>query len=137
MAYKGQPVPSKQVMIRRGKVSDGKSVDVTVPEKTTIEAQDFYILDGFFGMALESVKTEAGETQEIALQIEQAEYESSKIVVGDTFNVGDLVYFDKNKFTTKKAGRLVGRVTNGKDENNNIWFIMLPQQADVESADLG
>lgn len=137
MAYKGQPVNSKEVMIRRGKVSDGKSVDVTVPEKTTIEAQDFYILDGFFGMALESVKTEAGETQEIALQIEQAEYESNKIVVGDTFNVGDLVYFDKNKFTTKKAGRLVGRVTNGKDENNNIWFIMLPQQADVESADLG
>ena len=41
MAYKGQPVPSSVHNIGYGKISDGKSVKVTVPESTTIEAGKF------------------------------------------------------------------------------------------------
>jgi len=130
MAYKGQPVPSTIKPITRAKISDGKSVVVTVPEKTKIEAQTFVLLDRFFGLAMESVETGTGETSEIALSIEQAEYETDQITAADTYNVGDLLYFKEStkKFTTVAEGnRLVGRVTSGKDANNVISFILLPQ----------
>jgi len=136
MAYTGQPIPSTQVTITRAKISDGKSVRVTVPAETTIEAQTFVLLDGFFGLAMDSVKTEAGETAEIALSIEQAEYETDNIVTADAFNRGDKVYWDGGKFTTAADDggspateyRLVGRVTTGKDTSNVIHFMLLPQQ---------
>ena len=130
MAYKGQPVPSTIKPITRAKISDGKSVVVTVPENTEIAAQSFVLLDGFFGVAMESVKTGAGETAEIAISIEQAEYETDQITAADTYKAGDLLYFKEStkKFTTvAENNRLVGRVTAGKDENNVISFILLPQ----------
>jgi len=130
MAYKGQPVPSTIKPITRAKISDGKSVVVTVPENTEIAAQSFVLLDGFFGVAMESVKTGAGETAEIAISIEQAEYETDQITAADTYKAGDLLYFKEStkKFTTvAENNRLVGRVTSGKDENNVISFILLPQ----------
>lgn len=134
MAYTGQPVPSTIKPITRAKISDGKSVVVTVPENTEIAAQTFVLLDGFFGVAMESVKTGAGETAEIAISIEQAEYETDQITAADTYEAGDLVYFKAStKKLTTNAGteqapnRLVGRVTSGKDENNVISFILLPQ----------
>lgn len=134
MAYTGQPVPSTVQQIARAKISDGKSVLVTVPENTEVVAQTFVLLDGFFGVAMESVKTGAGETAELALSIEQAEYETDQITTSDTYEVGDLVYFKAStKKLTTNAGtdlapnRLVGRVTSGKDENNVISFILLPQ----------
>ncbi len=73
MAYIGQPVPSTVTNIGCGKISDGKSVKVTVPENTTIEAGKFYLLDGFFGCAMQSVTTGVGQTAEVVLNIEQAE----------------------------------------------------------------
>lgn len=134
MAYKGQPVPSTVKQIARAKVSDGKSVLVTVPEKTTVEAQSLVLLDGFFGIAMEGVVTAAGETAEIALNIAQEEYETDQITAADAFNKGDLVYY---KGSTKKlttvagvdpdANRLVGKVTVKKDASNVINFILLPQ----------
>ena len=134
MAYKGQPVPSTIKPITRAKISDGKSVVVTVPENTEIAAQTFVLLDGFFGVAMESVKTGAGKTAKIAISIEQAEYETDQITVADTYEAGDLLYFKEStkKFTTVAAqtavnNRLVGRVTSGKDGNNVISFILLPQ----------
>lgn len=130
MAYKGQPVPSTVQQISRAKISDGKSVVVTVPENTEIAAQSFVLLDGFFGVAMDSVKTAAGETAEIALNIEQAEYETNQITVADTYNVGTPLYFKEStkKFTAIAEGnRLVGRVTSKKDANNVISFILLPQ----------
>lgn len=130
MAYKGQPVPSTVQQITRAKISDGKSVVVTVPENTEIAAQSFVLLDGFFGVAMDSVKTAAGETAEIALNIEQAEYETNQITVADTYNVGTPLYFKEStkKFTAIAEGnRLVGRVTSKKDANNVISFILLPQ----------
>lgn len=130
MPYKGQPVPSTAHHAYRAKVSDGKSVQVTVPENTEIEAGKFYLLDGFFGSAFQSVKTEAGETGEAILNIEQAEYETDQISTSQTFAVGTPIYWnaDTGRFTeTETDNRLVGRVTQAKDQNNVIWFILGPQ----------
>ena len=132
MAYKGQPVPSSVHNIGYGKISDGKSVKVTVPVSTKIEAGKFYLLDGFLGCAMQSVETGAGETAEVVLNIEQAEFETDQINTANNFDVGDLVYWDdSNKQLTTSDGsganRLVGRVTAAKDENNVIWFILGPQ----------
>lgn len=130
MAYKGQPVPSTVYNLGGGKISDGKSVKVTVPEKTKIEAGKFYLLDGFLGCAMQSVETGEGETANVVLNIEQAEFESDQINTSETFAKGTLIYWDdtNKQFTeTATANRLAGRVTVGKDANNVIWFILGPQ----------
>ncbi len=122
MAFKGQPTPSTILPVRRSKISDGKAVRVKATK--AVQAQNFYHIDGFFGVALKDA--EAGE--ELELQIEQAEYETDNIVTTETFNTGDLIYWNKTKFTTTSTdNKLVGRVTAGKDSNNIIWFILLPQ----------
>jgi len=130
MAYKGQPVPSSVHNIGYGKISDGKSVKVTVPASTTIEAGKFYLLDGFLGCAMESVTTGAGETAEVVLNIEQVEYETDQINTAEAFAKGTQIYWDAtNKRFTETAtnNRLAGRVTVGKDANKVIWFILGPQ----------
>lgn len=135
MAFKGQPIPTTLETIAGGKISDGKSVRVSVPESTAVESGEFYLLDGFFGMAIQSVSTEAEETAEVILSVEQAEYETDNIVTTDSFNIGEKVYWDGSKFTTAADDggspatvyRSVGRVTVAKDTNNVIWFILGPQ----------
>lgn len=132
MAYKGQFVPTTVYEIGAAKVSDGKSVKVTVPENTTIEAGKFYLLDGFLGAAMQSVQTGAGETAEVVLNIEQAEYETDQVNPADTFAKGDKIYWDPtNKYFTTSDGsganRPAGIVTVPKDSNNVIWFILGPQ----------
>ena len=133
MAYVGQPVPSTVINVNSGKFSDGKSVRVTVPANTTIEAGKFYLLDGFLGCAFQSVRTGPGEIAEIILNIEQAEYETDQIDTLDTsqtFDKGTLIYWDDSgkKFTETSGGnRLAGRVTQAKDANNVICFILGPQ----------
>jgi len=119
------------------KVSDGKSVKVTVLENTTIEQGKFYLLNGFLGMAVQSVTTGVGQTAQVVLSIEEAEYETSQITVADAFNKGDKVYWNAatNLLTTmanpdasgNPQNRPVGRVTAAKDANNVIWFILGPQ----------
>ncbi|GAW27982.1 DUF2190 family protein [Carboxydocella sp. ULO1] len=149
MAYTGQPVPSTVTNIGYGKISDGKSVKVTVPENTTIEAGKFYLLDGFFGCAVQSVTTGVGQTAEVVLNIEQAEYETDQINTLETFAAGSKIYWDavNKRFTTTPTGnRFAGIVTVPKDANNVIWFWFAPQQpaivqaavvANVASADAG
>ncbi|WP_019420183.1 DUF2190 family protein [Paenibacillus sp. OSY-SE] len=130
MPYKGQPVPSTTYQSYRAKVSDGKSVRVTVPAKTTVEAQKFYLLDGFFGAAMQSVTTGTGQTDEVILNIEQAEFETDQIDTTQAFAAGTQVYWDaaKSKLTeTATDNRLVGRITNTKDAKNVIWFLLGPQ----------
>lgn len=132
MAYKGQPMPTTVTQIPRAKISDGKSVLVTVPASTEVVAQSFVLLDGFFGVAMDSIKTAAGETAEMALNIAQEEYETDQITTADAFAKGDLVYWkvSTKKLTTVAEGNtLVGKVTSKKDANNVIQFILLPQQA--------
>ena len=130
MAYVGQPVPSTVVNINAAKVSDGKSVRVTVPENTVIEAGKFYLLDGFLGAAFQSVTTGPGETAEVILNIEQAEFETDQIAETGDFKKGTAIYWDAdNGVFTETAGenRFAGRVTAEKDENDVIWFILGPQ----------
>jgi predicted RecA/RadA family phage recombinase len=83
MAYTGQPVPSTVYNAVRAKISDGKSVRVEVPENTTVEAGKFYLLGGFFGAAMQSVTTGAGETAEVILNIEPAEFETDQTKEAD------------------------------------------------------
>ena len=130
MAYVGQPIPSTVVNINAAKFSDGKSVRVTVPANTTIEAGKFYLLDGFFGCAFQSVTTGDGGNAEVVLNIEQAEYDTNQIDTTQNFAKGTLIYWDaaNNRFTeTSTENRLAGRVTRAKDTNNVICFILGPQ----------
>ena len=123
------PVPTTTYNQYRSKVSDGKSVRVKVPEKTTIEAGLFYEIGGFFGTAMQSVKTLASETSEVVLNIEQAEYETDQIEKTEAFEAGTKIYFENSKFTETKSAtaRFAGTVTLGKDAKNTIWFILAPQ----------
>jgi hypothetical protein len=126
MAYTGQPVPSSVHNIGYGKISDGKSVKVTVPESTKVEAGKFYLLDGFLGCAMQSVETGAGETAEIILNIEPAEYETDQTKTNDqaSMTVGEDIYWDKsNKYFTLSATDIyAGKITSAADENGVIWF---------------
>lgn len=127
MSFRGQPVSTTQTPITRAKISDGKSINVRVPSGKTIEAQQFYLIDNFFGVAMQHGN--AGD--DIVLQIEQAEYETDNIVTSEAFAMGTNIYWDKvvNKFTiTSTNNRLVGKVTSPKDSNNVIWFLLSPQQ---------
>jgi len=136
MAYVGQPVPTTVINVNSGKFSDGKSVRVTVPGDTTIEAGKFYLLDGFLGVAFQSVQTAPGQIAEVVLNIEQAEYDTNQIdtAQNQNFAKGTLIYWDaaNNRFTTETStdgspNRLAGRVTQAKDANNVICFILGPQ----------
>ena len=126
MAYVGQPVPSTVVNINAAKVSDGKSVRVTVPQNTVIEAGKFYLLDGFLGCAFQSVTTGVGETAEVILNIEPAEYETDQTKTNDraSMTVGEDIYWDKsNKYFTLSATDIyAGKITSAADENGVIWF---------------
>lgn len=139
MAYKGQPVPSTVINISQVKISDGKSVDVTVPAEEGVEAGKFYVIDGFFGLVLKTVKAEENTAGEkVALQLENCEYITDQIVKAKTFAMGAELYFDpaQGKFTdTSKEGvLLVGRVSSPKDANNVIQFIRYPQVLPVVAA---
>lgn len=130
MAYIGQPVPSTVYNATRAKVSDGKSVKVTVPENTTIEAGKFYLLGGFFGVAMQSVTTGAGETAEVILNIEEAEYETDQTNDTQTYAVGTPLFWNDTlkRFTETATGnRFVGIVTSAKDANGVIWFKLSAQ----------
>ncbi|MGY0692625.1 DUF2190 family protein [Virgibacillus sp. FSP13] len=137
MAYKGQAVPTTVHKTGRAKIGDGKSVRVTVPENTTVAANGLYEFDGFLGFAMQSVVTGAGETEEIVLNIEQAEYETDQISTSQPFEKGTKVYYNpstKKLTETAESGdaepvpyKKAGRVTSKKDSNNVIWFILGPQ----------
>lgn len=128
--YQGNPVPVTAHQLARARISDGKSISVTVPENTSIQPGEWVLLDGFFGVAMQSAKTGPGETKDIVLTIEQAEYETDQISTSQAFAKGTPIYWNatSKKFTeTETDNRLVGRVTSGKDANNVIWFLLGPQ----------
>lgn len=128
--YQGNPVPVTVHELARAKVGDGKSITVTVPQNTTVNAGEWALLDGFFGLAMQSAVTGAGETKDIVLTIEQAEYETDQISTSQAFAKGTAIYWNATtkKFTeTAEGNRPVGRVSSGKDANNVIWFLLGPQ----------
>jgi predicted RecA/RadA family phage recombinase len=128
MAYKGQPVPSTTYQKGYFKVSDGKSVEVSVPADSDLKAGQFAYLDGFLGVITRDVKTAANETAKAILIIEVAEYETDQIDDSKTFAKGDKVYWDNTnkRFTTDTTGIFAGVVTNAKDSNGVIWFVLWP-----------
>lgn len=120
------------------RVSDGRSVRVTVPESTVVNKGDLVLLDGFFGLAAQAATTGAGESTEIVLDCEEGiEIETSQITAADAFAKGAAVYWDAaTKLLTTAANpdasgnpqnRPVGRVTVAKDANGVIWFKLGPQ----------
>lgn len=128
MAYTGQPVPSTVYNAARAKISDGKSVRVAVPESTAVEAGKFYLLGGFLGVAMQSVTTGAGETAEVILNIEPAEFETDQIKATDkaSMTAGADIYWDDaagaKHFTVTAKAVYAGKITAAADDNNVIWF---------------
>jgi len=130
------PVPVTAYDAPRAKVGDARSVKVNVPENTTIEAGKFYYLDGFLGAAFQSVTTGAGETAEVVLNIELAEFETDQINTTDDFIIGTPIYWDNDnkRFTETATTVFAGIVTAEKDDNNVIWFILRPWVVSAEVA---
>jgi len=126
LTWTGQPVPATVEYVGGGKISDGKSVKVTVPENTTIVAGKFYLLESFLGCAMQGVTTGAGETAKVVLSLENAEYETDQINAAEAFAKGSMVYWDagNGRFTNVPTALYAGRVTEAKDANNVIWFIL-------------
>lgn len=112
--------PVKESYGQRAKISDGLSVVVTVPADTEVKAHQFYEADGFLGAAFETVKTGAGETAEVALNIEEAEYETNQIAEGD-YERGTALYWTGEEFSTTGT-RFAGRVTTPESEEGYIHF---------------
>ena len=139
MAYKGQPVPSTTYQKGYFKVSDGKSVEVSVPANSDLKAGQFAYLDGFLGVITRDVKTAANETAKAILIIEVAEYETDQIDDSKTFAKGDKVYWDNTnkRFTTDTTGIFAGVVTNAKDSNGVIWFVLWPGFVNETAAGIG
>lgn len=126
MSWTGQPTPVTVNYLGGGKMSNGKSVKVAVPESTVIEAGKFYLLNGFLGCAAQSVTTATGETSEAVLSLENAEYETDQINAAEAFGKGSMIYWDagNKRFTNTPTALYAGRVTVAKDDNNVIWFIL-------------
>lgn len=128
MAIKGNPVPTTVYQQGYFKVSDGKSVRVTVPASSEYKAGQLVLIDGFLGFITRDVKTAAGETAEAILAIEVAEYETDQIDATKDFDKGDKIYWDAStsKLTTDAKAVFAGVVTAAKDTNNVIWFVLWP-----------
>jgi len=130
MAFDGQPVPSTEYQIPQAKVSDGQSVVVTATGN--VVAGEFYEIEGFLGAAMTNGK--AGD--KVVLNIEQAEYQTTKVASGKTFTVGQIVYWDRTQFTSDaKTGttphRVAGRCTSWDNINKVLTFILAPQAYSV------
>ncbi len=109
------------------KISEGKSVKVTVPAGNSVEAGNFVKIGGFIGMAL---KSGAGGEQ-ITLDVTPGLYETSQIKTTETYNTGTKIYWDNtnNVFTTSSASGanpFVGIVVEPKDSNGVIVFYFNP-----------
>jgi len=108
-----------------------------VPKSTTITAGKFYLLDGFLGCACASVETEAGETAEVVLNIEPAEYETDQIKAADKTSMvkGIDIFWDKNNkyFTITGTDVYAGKITVDADANNVIWFKLAERPYSVDS----
>lgn len=109
------------------KVSEGKSVKVTVPVGSSVEAGNFVKVGGFIGMALKS----GVEGEQVTLDITPGLYETSQINATETYTAGTKIYWDDtNKvFTTSSASGanpFVGIVVEPKDTNGVIVFYFNP-----------
>ncbi len=129
MAYLGQPVPTTSYQQARAKVSDGKSVRVSVPANSgDVVAGNFYYFGGFLGVAMQNLANDAAKAQDLILQIEQAVYETDQVLATDTLAAGTRIFWDagNKRFTETATSIYGGVVTAAKDDNNVIWFLLTP-----------
>jgi len=129
LAFDGQSVRSTEYQIPVAKISDGKSVVVTATDN--VVQGNFYGIEGLCGAALPNGK--AGD--KVVLNIEQAEYQTTKVASDKTFTVGQIVYWDGAAFTSDATktdttpNRVAGRCTSWA--NNVLTFILAPQAYSV------
>lgn len=118
----GQPVPTETHDAYRAKVSDGKSVTVTVPKDYEVEVNELCLIDGHLGFSFQS----ADEGEEVTLNVERGEFETDQIDPSHDYDIGAVVYFDESegRLTEDETDRMAGIVTNPKDEDNVIWFLL-------------
>jgi predicted RecA/RadA family phage recombinase len=101
-------------------VHQGKSVQVTVPQSTTVNAGDFVLIEGHFGRAFQKIVNGAGVTAPLAIETDPGVvYETNQINAAGAFAKGSLVYFNTvTKVLENAAGANivgpVGRVTVAK-----------------------
>jgi hypothetical protein len=129
MVYLGQPVPTTSYQQARAKVSDGKSVRVSVPASSgDVVAGNFYYFGGFLGVAMQNLANNTAKAQDLILQIEQAVYETDQVLATDTLAVGTRIFWDdtNKRFTETATSIYAGIVTAAKDDNNVIWFLLTP-----------
>lgn len=102
------------------KISDGKSIYITAG--TTYAYGTWYLINGFVGLCCK----DAVSGDQVAFNIEEAEYKTDQIVTTETMAVGSKVYWDvsESKFTNTPASTDVecGKVTRAKDASNIIYF---------------
>ncbi|MBT9137069.1 MAG: hypothetical protein DDT34_02155 [Firmicutes bacterium] len=111
-----RPTPVTVTPSRIAKVTDGKSILVTVPTGMLIEAGRFYVIEGHFGAAFFTVPITAPAGTLTTLNLEQAEYTiATPQLAAVTFVRGQLVYWTPGNVLTNVAtgNRLVGRCTIG------------------------
>ena len=119
MARKGQAMPTTVIPSYRAKVSDGKSVKVVADQD--VEVSKFYEIQGFLGAAFQ----EAKKGDSVVLNIEQGVYETDQLGEG-AFEAGTPIYFADGEFN-ETTGRYAGIVTQEKDEDGVILFLLAPQ----------
>ncbi len=112
-----------------------KTIRVTVPENTAVEQGKFYLLDGYIGMAVQSVTTGAGETKPVILVIDPGVgFETSQINTADAMAIGADLYWDaaNKRFTESAAGnRYAAKVSVAKDANNVVEIKLAEQTPDT------
>ncbi len=129
MSFTGQPVPSTTYRSARAKVSDGKSVRVSVPAGSgAVTAGTLVYFGGFVGFAMQSLVNDAANAQDLVLQIEIAEYETDQVKTTDTLAAGTKVFWDaeNKRLTETPTSIFAGVITVAKDTNNVIWFLLVP-----------
>lgn len=139
MAYVGQPVPTTVYNVGAAKISDGKSVRVSVPANSgEIKAGDFVYFGGFLGVAMQSLANDAVGAQDLILQIEVAEYETNQTKETDDFAAGTKIYWDNTnkEFTETPTAIFAGVVTAAKDDAGVIWFVLMPGIINDEAAEV-
>lgn len=112
-----------------------KTVRVTVPANTVVEQGKFYLLDGYIGMAVQSVTTGPGETKPVILVIDPSvSIETSQVNPADTMAVGADLYWDEvnKRFTETATGnRYAAKVCVAKDANNVVEIKLVDQSPDT------
>lgn len=139
MAYIGQPVPTMVETVGAAKISDGKSVRVSVPANSgDITAGEFCYFGGFLGVAMQNLSNNTSAAQDLILQIEVAEDETKQLTDGQDFDAGTKIYWNNTtkKFTETPTTVFAGVVTNGKDNDGVIWFVLMPGIINDQAAEV-